>query len=576
MESTKKESTNRNTGNIQQMDHPWNTLETVTTFDRGNNMRSTLCLDNTSENQANAHIVQRTTPSANILIESLIQQLCTMFEEDKLRRNKLYLAICDKLHELKLIDGSYNMIEFEPLRGQYQIALYKMFKFVRSATGGESILPVPSCVILETSRYRWEFQEISFIAGGGFGQVFKALHRLDGIEYAVKKVIVHSSHIDIITHQLKEVKTLAKLNHANIVPYKAAWIESTLLPLFTSDMPSTDHKSYRSNASEHTEESRSSNLHSNKDLYSRSSLDILFDSRVSDNTGQCMGEESKHECIQDTESDIIFLKDSSSSENAKQTKSEACYTDPNESYEESASHQELCTYTSNKNQNYMTLYIQMTLCEQTLEQWMHNRNDVTPQSIIKMVFQQILEGIDYIHTNNVVHHDIKPSNIFISGQLQVHLGDFGLACPQRETHHSVIGTRMYAAPEQLQGKCDRKSDVYSAGIVLIELLILTQTQMELSCIINCLKCGNIPEDFTIEQHKWARLIIQLIQEDPAKRPCTKQLLHDFKEDKNVIISELRNDLRDKDNKIQELEEEIALLKQEALLRSSKVLDEEVK
>lgn len=66
----------------------------------GNNMRSTLCLDNTSENQANAHIVQRTTPSANILIESLIQQLCTMFEEDKLRRNKLYLG---NLNEVSFI-----------------------------------------------------------------------------------------------------------------------------------------------------------------------------------------------------------------------------------------------------------------------------------------------------------------------------------------------------------------------------------------------------------------------------------------------------------------------------------------
>jgi len=56
-------------------------------------------------------------------------------------------------------------------------------------------------------------------------------------------------------------------------------------------------------------------------------------------------------------------------------------------------------------------------------------------------------------------HILQPSNIFIStsGQLQIQLGDFGLACPlQKEKHHSVIGTHLYAAPEQLEGKCDRQ------------------------------------------------------------------------------------------------------------------------
>lgn len=55
---------------------------------------------------------------------------------------------------------------------------------------------------------------------------------------------------------------------------------------------------------------------------------------------------------------------------------------------------------------------------------------------------------------------LQPRNIFIStsGQLQIQLGDFGLACPlksQRKTH-TACGTHMYAAPEQLQGKCDPK------------------------------------------------------------------------------------------------------------------------
>lgn len=84
----------------------------------------------------------------------------------------------------------------------------------------------------EWSRYRREFQEISFIAAGGFGSVFKALHRLDGNEYAVKKIVVHSGRVKTIMKHLEEVKTIAKLNHTNIVSYKGAWIEPTFPATF--------------------------------------------------------------------------------------------------------------------------------------------------------------------------------------------------------------------------------------------------------------------------------------------------------------------------------------------------------
>lgn len=70
--------------------------------------------------------------------------------------------------------------------------------------------------------------EMNFVAGGGFGRVYRARNKLDGIEYAIKKVTIKYRTINRILSHLAEVKTFASLNHNNIVPYKAAWLE----PLF--------------------------------------------------------------------------------------------------------------------------------------------------------------------------------------------------------------------------------------------------------------------------------------------------------------------------------------------------------
>jgi len=115
-------------------------------------------------------------------------------------------------------------------------------------------------------RYREEFREISFIARGGFGKVYKAQHRLDGIEYAIKKIIMPVDRIEIVQQQLNEVWALAKLNHPNIVSYNAAWIE----PLPSNTSTSTDRKSYRSShvSKYHRKKSKS---------YSSQFIDDLFD-----------------------------------------------------------------------------------------------------------------------------------------------------------------------------------------------------------------------------------------------------------------------------------------------------------
>lgn len=588
MERAKRESFDAQTAEATEQRHPWNSLATITTFDQGNNEKSTFCLKSMTEDQSKGKITQTIKSrepqitQATVLIESLLQQLCTVIEEDKVRRKKLYYTICERLYDLQLINDPYDITEFEVLKGKYQRAFNQMLSIARGehCPISDSVLFMPKFLIPKL-RYHEEFHEICFIARGGFGEVYKAQHRLDGIEYAIKKITMPADRIEIIKQQLNEVRTLAKLNHTNIVSYNAAWIE----PFYYSNVPSTSRKSYKSYTSKHHQKKSKSviedsfhdknNLNFNtKDIISKrfeelDSSELSIKERITEKSNK------ENQTEDSSEDSIIFLQNSKSNENPDHI---IIDTDTSSSSYEESSNQEVSIYTSDRqNQSYVTLYIQMALCEQTLEQWLREIN-VTPEPIGKAIFQQILYGVDYMHSQKIVHHDLKPSNIFIStsGQLQIQLGDFGLSCPlQIGNRHSVVGTHMYAAPEQLQGKCDPKSDIYSIGIVLIELLIPIKTQMELGFIINCLRNGKVPE--TLKQHKWAQMVKQLVQEDPAERPSTTQLLQDIHNDKDMIINELKdiivnlkNDNHVKNSTIQKLEEKTVLLEEKIVILEEKV------
>ncbi|MFA5803102.1 MAG: serine/threonine-protein kinase [Melioribacteraceae bacterium] len=87
---------------------------------------------------------------------------------------------------------------------------------------------------------------------------------------------------------------------------------------------------------------------------------------------------------------------------------------------------------------------------------------------------QLLKGLDYAHVNQIIHRDIKPENIFIDKNLNVKLGDFGLALSAEDNFvtnpYSIVGTPSYMSPEQVRGaKLTAQSDLFSLGVVLTEL-----------------------------------------------------------------------------------------------------------
>jgi len=126
-------------------------------------------------------------------------------------------------------------------------------------------------------------------------------------------------------------------------------------------------------------------------------------------------------------------------------------------------------------------YLVMELIEGEMLSARLGREGPLPPSEALRIVQQVVEALQAAWEKKLVHRDIKPSNILLDSKGQVHVADFGLAKPiQMATEEgdasltatgSILGTPHYLSPEQARGKVvDFRSDIYSLGVVLYELL----------------------------------------------------------------------------------------------------------
>ncbi|WP_174733883.1 Stk1 family PASTA domain-containing Ser/Thr kinase [Mesobacillus harenae] len=120
-------------------------------------------------------------------------------------------------------------------------------------------------------------------------------------------------------------------------------------------------------------------------------------------------------------------------------------------------------------------YIVMEFVDgQTLKQYIQQKAPIPVQETLD-IMKQLTSGISHAHQNHIVHRDIKPQNILIDPQGNVKITDFGIAMAMSATSitqtNSVLGSVHYLSPEQARGgMANKKSDVYSLGIVMFELL----------------------------------------------------------------------------------------------------------
>lgn len=120
-------------------------------------------------------------------------------------------------------------------------------------------------------------------------------------------------------------------------------------------------------------------------------------------------------------------------------------------------------------------YIAMKLIEGGTLQAMLAKNGPLPPNRVIRLGSQLASALDYAHTRDVIHLDVKPANVMVASKDFATLTDFSIAQalnPGATRSATITGTPLYMSPEQIQGKdIDSRSDIYSLGLLLYEMLV---------------------------------------------------------------------------------------------------------
>ena len=387
---------------------------------------------------------------------------------------------------------------------------------------------VPPKPALPPSRYATDFQEIRMLGRGAFGRVVLAVNRLDGREYAIKKVRMATRSGGPVSpaaaaRVLREVATLSRLEHNAVVRYNQAWVEEAV------------------------EERRGHNG-------GRMSLvDGTSDGGTSDEAAAWGHGGGTTTEVTDTSGATVTGTTVTTSFAAQRL---------------------------NEPVTVAWLHIQMEYCRTNLRDVLDRDAHLGTEIDEERAWawgRQILEGLAHIHAQGIVHRDLKPGNIFVDARGQLKIGDFGLAKfggaddgssaaaeaaavaagaavaargqasdddleldtdnPDMDVESTgAVGTYLYTAPEVEAGWLNQSSkvDLYSAGIVFFEMLRRFSTGMERAVELNQLRSARppagqsgserLPPDFRSKYPQQTTLIAALLAPDPAERPSAAEVL----------------------------------------------------
>ena len=185
-------------------------------------------------------------------------------------------------------------------------------------------------------------------------------------------------------------------------------------------------------------------------------------------------------------------------------------------------------------------YIVMELIDGiTLKQYMERRGQLNWREALHFI-TQIMKGLGHAHSRGIIHRDIKPHNIMILRDGSVKVADFGIACLVASAENTLtqeaLGSVHYISPEQAKGgHTDARTDIYSAGVVLYEMLtnrLPFEGESAVSIAIQHISSVPLsPREINPEIPEALELItMRAMAPDMEKRyPSAEAMLHDLDE-----------------------------------------------
>jgi len=421
------------------------------------------------------------------------------------------------------------------------------------------------------SRYESDFEEMELLGKGAYGAVFKARNRLDGRDYAIKKIrLSPSAGNDERT--LREISALSRLSHQHIVRYVTCWIqtqeEKDAVPSSSGGDVMTSSRSLQTSARDFIMPGLDDFLSVGHDAFSTSGQNIRFANSDSDSS-----EDEEEEQREGLVRKLQTSRGASVDQSETDSDSDSSDSDNEDSQSDwQASHANKSRVPSMSQSQFLPssstprwLFIQMEYVEnQTLKEAIDRGLSIDESW---RLFRQMIEALTHVSSLGIIHRDLKPSNILMFGggssgeegvvdsAGDIKIGDFGLATttPQQlalegggggaATYGTAedstadltteIGTNLYIAPEVEKAagsRYDYKVDIYATGIIFFEMLAsqrVYKTGMERISVIRDLRSPDVcfPKGWNEAQMPaQTKIIRMLLSHDPSSRPSPLELL----------------------------------------------------
>ncbi|XP_060840506.1 serine/threonine-protein kinase PLK1-like [Rhopalosiphum padi] len=175
------------------------------------------------------------------------------------------------------------------------------------------------------------------------------------------------------------------------------------------------------------------------------------------------------------------------------------------------------------------VYIILELCRKRSMMELHKRRKILTEPETRYYVYQILEGTLYLHQQNIIHRDLKLGNLFLNDEMEVKIGDLGLAAKieyDGQRKKTLCGTPNYIAPEILKKTGHSfEVDVWSIGCIMYTLLVGKppfETNSLKETYARITRC-----DYNIPSHlnkNASTLIEKMLQFDPKKRPLVSEIM----------------------------------------------------